>query len=72
MVLSSEDYRREARRLYDIAGSLPFGDVRNGFLELARQYDALAHHAEAMEGRTTTALRDGMAPIGPISLVPER
>lgn len=72
MSLSSEAYRREAQRLYDFAGSLPLGDVRNGFLEIARQYESLAHHAEAMESRTTTDMRDSATPVAPVGLVPER
>lgn len=72
MTLSSEGYRREAQRLYELAGSLPFGDVRTGLHEVARQYEALARHAAVMESRSTTELRDSAAPTPAIRPVPER
>lgn len=70
VTLSSAVYRHEAKRLYDAAEGVPLGQVRNEFLELARQYEALARHAEAHERRTTTELPE--APGLPIGIVPER
>jgi hypothetical protein len=72
VTLSSEVYRREAKRLYDMAEAVPLGQVRNEFLDLARQYEALARHAEAQERRTTTDLPDAPGLIARIGLVPER
>jgi len=68
----SKFYRAEAQKLYALADAFSFGEVRNEFLEIARQYEALAHHAELTERRTTT---DGPqpAPSGvPFRFIPER
>lgn len=72
VILSSDVYRREAKRLYDMAEAVPFGHVRNEFLDLARQYEALARHAEAQERRTTTDVLDAPGLTARVGLVPER
>ena len=68
---SSDLYRREAQRLYTLADALPLGQVRNEFIEIARRYEALARHAEAMESRTTAKLPDEIALV-PVRFAPER
>ena len=67
----SDAYRREAKRLYSLAESAPFGQIRNEFIDLARQYEALARHADRQQRRTTTELRDPPL-IAAAGLVPER
>jgi hypothetical protein len=42
----AEVYRREAQRLRSLAQSSQYKDVRDGFLDVARQYDILAEQAE--------------------------
>ena len=69
---SSDVYRREAQKLYALADTFPLGQVRNEFIEIARQYEALAGHAKATEKRTTTELSDESAPAVRTGLVPER
>jgi hypothetical protein len=39
-------YRREARRLAELAAASPFGDTKVEFLELAQQFTTLAQHIE--------------------------
>ena len=70
--LSSDVYRREARKLYTLADTLPFGQIRNELIEIARQYEFLARHAAASEKRTTTDLPDAPEPPAAAGLVPER
>lgn len=71
---SFDVYKREAQKLYALADALPFGQIRNEFIDIARQYEHLARHAETVEQRTTTQLPDEREslPVGRRSLVPER
>ena len=39
-------YRKEALRLLGLAASSPFQEIRQEFVELARQFEALAAHVE--------------------------
>ena len=39
-------YRKEALRLLGLAASSPFHEMRQEFVELARQFEALAAHVE--------------------------
>ena len=68
----SKLYRDEAQKLYALADAFPFGEVRNEFVEIARQYEALACHAEASEKRTTTDVPHGTAGVVPFKLIPGR
>ena len=72
MTCSSEAYRREAQHLFELAAALPFGLVRNEFVGIASQYEALARHAESMERRTATDLPDATPPMPSIRRVTER
>ncbi|HTY70251.1 MAG TPA: hypothetical protein VMH36_26600 [Alphaproteobacteria bacterium] len=68
----SKLYRAEAQKLYALADEFSFGDVRSEFLDLARQYEALARHAEATESRTTTECPRAVPGVVPFRLIPER
>lgn len=65
-------YRDEAQKLYALADAFPFGEVRNEFLELARQYEALARHADLTERRTCVEPSGPPATVVPFRLFPER
>jgi hypothetical protein len=45
---AAEIYRREADRLRTMAGSTTYGEVRNGLLAMAAQYDHLAEQASSI------------------------
>jgi hypothetical protein len=68
----SKLYRDEAQKLYALAEAFPLGEVRNEFIDLARQYEALAQHAEVTERRTTTELPQVAPSVVPFRLIPER
>jgi hypothetical protein len=63
-------YRNEAQKLYALADSFPLGVARNEFIEIARQYEALAQHAEITEKRTSTDVPHGHPDAAPFRLVP--
>ena len=68
----SKLYRAEAQKLYALADEFPFGGVRSEFLDIARQYEALACHAEATESRTTAEYPRAAPGVVPFRLAPER
>ncbi len=68
----SKLYRDEARKLYALADAFPFGDVRNEFIDIASQYEALARHAEISERRTTTETSETSPAVVSFRLAPER
>ncbi len=68
----SKLYRDEARKLYALADAFPFGEMRNEFIDIARQYEALARHAEITESRTTTEMSETSPGVVPFRLAPER
>lgn len=72
MTAYSKLYRDEAQKLYALADAFPFGEVRNEFIDIARQYEALACHAEVTEKRTTTELPRVTSGVVPFRLIPER
>ncbi len=47
----SQVYRQEAARLYGLAEKFVFDDLRQEFLQIARQYEALANRAADIESR---------------------
>lgn len=65
-------YRDEAQKLYALADAFPFGEVRNEFIELACQYEALARHAELTERRTCAEPTEASTNVVPFRLIPER
>ncbi len=67
----SKLYRAEAQKLYALAHEFPFGDVRSEFVDIARQYEALARHAEATESRTTADCPRTASGVVPFRLIPE-
>ena len=48
----AEIYRREAARLRNMAGSAKFAAVRDGLLNVARQYDVLADQSAGIRRHT--------------------
>jgi hypothetical protein len=42
---AAEGYRRKAERMREMARATTFDDVRDGLLDVARQYEMLADHA---------------------------
>lgn len=45
---AAEVYRREAERLRSMAEAMTYEHVRDGFLDMARQYEVMAEQAESI------------------------